>query len=185
MPCPDHSAFDPRCHACIDAAAGQVGATGHPMAGGLSITVTHDPPTAENRAQRTMPPMTVLVEPRDDLDRAIIRDVLASGPIRPGYQHSPATWVEGREAPKREHPLARRMAACFTGDVETALGIPPRPTPDPDAATVEACARAALDGYEGNDPPMYSSDWGQLPEDDRDAWRDVARAVLAAARGGR
>jgi hypothetical protein len=51
-------------------------------------------------------------------------------------------------------------------------------------ATVEACARAALDGYEGNDPPMYSSDWGQLPEDDRDAWREVARAVLAAAARG-
>lgn len=53
-------------------------------------------------------------------------------------------------------------------------------------ATVERCARAALDGYEGNDPPMYPHDWGQLPEADRDAWREVARTVLAAAaRGGK
>lgn len=29
-------------------------------------------------------------------------DILAAGPIRPGYQHSPATYVEGREAPRRE-----------------------------------------------------------------------------------
>ena len=78
-----------------------------------------------------------------------------------------ATHVDGREAPME----ACEMPASSGG----AEGV----------ATVERCARAALDGYEGNDPPMYSSDWGQLPEDDRDAWREVARAVLAAARGGK
>jgi len=79
-----------------------------------------------------------------------------------------AAYVEGREAP---------MEACempaSSGGAEW-------------VATVERCARAALDGYEGNDPPMYPHDWGQLPEADRDAWREVARTVLAAAaRGGK
>lgn len=46
-------------------------------------------------------------------------DILAAGPIRPGYQHSPATYVEGREAPRREPAECRLhcgLNACC-GDV--------------------------------------------------------------------
>lgn len=115
-----------------------------------------------------------------------------------------ATHVEGREAPKREgghgftptpgvvpcesfrDARAGGPGALYFCDVHIEdpacwhCGAA-RSKHGPD---IEACARAALDGYEGNDPPMFPHDWGQLPEADRDAWRDVARAVLAAATRG-
>lgn len=98
-------------------------------------------------------------------------DILAAGPIRPGYQHSPATYVEGREAPRRYLPWANAGGPneCQHG---YAAGIP---CPSCDA-TVEACARAA-----------YSvGRWEDLPRVTAEHWREVARAVLAAAgRGGK
>lgn len=108
-------------------------------------------------------------------------DILAAGPIRPGYQHSPATYVEGREAPRRYLPWANAGGPneCAHG---YAAGIP---CPSCDA-TVEACARAAYDAYHGG-MPRYRWDapegnYSVLPEV-KEQFRAAARAVLAAAKG--
>lgn len=192
MSCPTHPAFDPTCHACIDSAAGQVGKTGHPMASGTAtvpvckackaprgpesaFTATKyckncgacfdcgapgvSMSMAMHHCGEFRGPSTVVMGQND---------ILASGPTRPGYQHSPATWVEGREAPKRE--------ACDDHDpycLSCAIA---------DAATVEACARAA---YIASWRDAVVLPWEMISEDDRRRCREVARAVLAAARGGR
>lgn len=44
--------------------------------------------------------------------------VLATGPVRPGYQHSTATYVEGREAPRRFPESLRRIAGRLPSSTE-------------------------------------------------------------------
>ena len=74
--------------------------------------------------------------------------------------YAPATYVEGRETP---------MEACempaSSGGAEW-------------VATVEACARAACEAHP-SDP-----EWAISTDAEREMWRKVARAVLAAAGRG-
>lgn len=93
------------------------------------------------------------------LSASLKADILASGPIRPGY-HSAATYADGREAPMEacEMPASSGGAAW--------------------AATVEACARAACEAHP-SDP-----EWAISTDAEREMWRKVARAVLAAAGRG-
>lgn len=140
-------------------------------------------------------------------------DILASGPISTGYNYpvssyptaadiasekggewriAARTHVEGREAPCPHGGLSR--TACITCNRDGAAfrfsndpswpnadglqlsagGTATLAGPGPDAATVEACARAAFEAWAGQACA------------DKAVWREVARAVLAAAgRGGK
>jgi len=132
----------------------------------------------------------------------ILADILASGPIRPGHQHSTATHVEGREAPRREgghgftptpgvvpcesfrDARAGGPGALYFCDVHIEdpacwhCGAA-RSKHGPD---IEACARAAYEASGRHDPAVLP--WDLLGDDLQDRAREVARAVLAAAARG-
>ena len=125
------------------------------------------------------------------------------GPTRPGYQHSPATYVEGREAPegdtlvgagaypprsaRREGREAPRRAgramqlptpSAYGDDGEMAEPVEVVSEPAPD---LEACARAAY--AVGRKHWAGDPHWEHLPRVTAEHWCEVARAVLAAAKG--
>lgn len=93
----------------------------------------------------------------------------ATGGWPSGYRHSPATYVEGREAPR---PCGHRGLPCECEDRKRAAAR--------EAEMLEACARAAYEAWATHRPS------GEPFSDSGDEWRKVARAVLAAAgRGGK
>ena len=107
---------------------------------------------------------------------------------------SPATYVEGREAPRREGacgadgehggycdlPAQHEGVPHMTNPAARAyMDLAASKAPD-----LEACARAAYVASWRNSPTVLP--WEAISEDDRERGREVARAVLAAAgRGGR
>ena len=113
-----------------------------------------------------------------------------SDPTHPGYVHSTNPYVEGREAPRREGPACAvcghgyafhhaSLVGCTAGSELGSCQC----SKYTDAATVEACARAAYVASWRNSPTVLP--WEAISEDDRERGREVARAVLAAAgRGG-
>lgn len=109
----------------------------------------------------------------------------ATGGWPSGYQHSPATYVEGREAPAFRFDSDPSGSWPKSDGLQLSVGgTATLSVPAPDAATVEACARAAYVASWRGDPLVLP--WAMLDEDDRARCREVARAVLAAAgRGGK
>ena len=113
----------------------------------------------------------------------------SSNPCKcPGYE---APLGEGREAPKCKHPAWSQHDDGSATCRKCGVVVPPASDfdPAPDAATVEACARAAYEasltapkiGAHGQ--AIMDPEWSALGETHRGYWREVSRAVLAAAKG--
>lgn len=125
--------FNPK-WACQKATRETMAAVEEDILGFLRTAMPYRAPIPDDGSPWIADPSPWELRPEEHQRRMM--DILATGPTRPGYQHSPATWVEGREAPR---PCGHRGLPCECEDRKRATAREAEPAWSEAAPGVPLC----------------------------------------------